>query len=392
MTLHQPYSLAYCDASWKQLEPTEGNYDFADWEAAKWDSPNAAGRHVVLRVWADYPNAPSGMPDWLLAKGIKMTAYNDPGIGKGLTPDYNNPQLVEAMVGLIAAMGKRYDHDPRVAFIELGLLGHWGEWHTYPHPELFASDATQQRIIEAYHAAFPDKVLEARTANGYAGTQAWIGYHDDLFPQDTDGNENWKFLPVIRQSGRTENWQVAAIGGEMDPGNAKTWLGPSFDNLQQTIRASHDTWNGPYCPAQDDNSSPEFISRSQEAVREMGYQYTLKSLTYQPEIKQGQALQLSLSGENQGVAPFYYPWTVEVALIDMAHHVAQIVPVSADIRTWQPGNFHLTATSGLHVKPGRYGIGLGIVDPYTGKPAIAFANALPTFQGWTIVSHVTVSH
>lgn len=389
--LHQPYSLVYCDTDWKKLEPREGEYHFADWEKEKWDSPHAVGRHIVMRVWVDYPNSASGMPDWLLAKGVKMTPYNDPGIGSGQSPDYNNPDMIRSLERLIAAMGKRYDHDPRVAFIELGLLGHWGEWHTYPHPELFASDETQKSIIDAYHAAFPDKILEARTANGYAGQQPWIGYHDDLFPQDTDGAENWKFLPVMRQSGRTQNWQGAAIGGEMDPGNADRWLGNDYPTLLQTIESGHFTWAGPYCPAQDANASPEFLARSQSTVQKMGYQYALKTLSFTPNLHAGQMLQVSLTGENQGVSPFYYPWAVQLALIDAHHSVVKTMPVSVDIRKWMPGEFQLAAETPLRVKPGRYSLAIGIVDPYTGKPAIAFANTLPQWQGWTILSHVAVA-
>jgi hypothetical protein len=103
-------------------------------------------------------------------------------------------------------------------------------------------------------------------------------------------------------------------------------------------------------------------------------------------------LHLSLSGENQGVAPFYYPWAVELTLIDANHHAVNTVPVSVDIRKWLPGQFHLTTTMPLHVKPGRYGLAIGIIDPYTGKAAISFANALPIWQGWTILSHVTITH
>ena len=392
VALHQPYSLVYCDAAWKELEPREGEYHFADWEKEKWNSPQAAGRHIVMRVWVDYPNSPNGMPDWLLMKGVNTTPYNDPGIGSGLSPDYDNPDMIRGLERLVAAMGRRYDHDPRVAFIELGLLGHWGEWHTYPHPEMFASDATQKRIIDAYHAAFPDKILEARTANGYAGQQPWIGYHDDLFPQDTDGSENWKFLPVMRQSERTQNWQTAAIGGEMDPGNADRWLGKDYPTLQQTIEYGHFTWSGPYCPAQDASTSPEFLARSQSSVREMGYQYVLKTLRLTPKLKQGQTLQLSLTGENQGVAPFYYPWAVQLALIDAQRSVVKIVPVSVDIRKWVPGEFRMATGIPLRMKPGRYSLAIGIIDPYTGKPAVAFANTLPSWQGWTVLSHVDVTH
>ena len=44
------------------------------------------------------------------------------------------------------------------------------------------------------------------------------------------------------------------------------WLGPDYATLQRTIAAGHFTWAGPYCPAQEANTSPEFRARSQAAV------------------------------------------------------------------------------------------------------------------------------
>src|SRR5262245_6481837 len=38
----------------------------------------------------------------------------------------------------------------------------------------------QKKIIDAYHKAFPNKMLMARTPRDYAGKQAWLGFHDDL--------------------------------------------------------------------------------------------------------------------------------------------------------------------------------------------------------------------
>ena len=67
-----------------------------------------------------------------------------------MSPDYDHPQMVVAMERFVSAFGKRYNNNPSVAFIQLGLLGFWGEWHTYPHEEWFASEKTQRRIIRAY--------------------------------------------------------------------------------------------------------------------------------------------------------------------------------------------------------------------------------------------------
>ena len=276
--IHQPYSLVYHDASWKELEPQKGNFQFSAWESRDWNNPLARGKHVVFRVYLDYPGRPSGVPEWLSAQGLKTRSYTD--YGGGSSPDYENPELVAGLERLIAALGKRYDKDPRVAFVELGTLGFWGEWHTYPHTEWFAGAATQQRVVAAYRQAFPDKILMGRDPDGVLGQQPWLGYFDDFLPSDTLGPEDWKFLPKMQRSGRMDNWKVAAVGGEMEPGAADNWLGKGYPVTLTAITAAHMTWIGPYDPALDPNASPQFLANSQALVRRMGYQYALRDLHY----------------------------------------------------------------------------------------------------------------
>jgi hypothetical protein len=200
--IYHPYAMVFRYVSWKDIEPEPGVFAFEEWEKKTWNVPAAQGRHIVFRVMADYPSQPSGLPDWLRAKGVTETPYTQFGGGK--SPDYNHPEMVAAMERLILALGARYDTHPRVAFLQLGILGHWGEWHTYPKDELFASDATQVQVVEAYKAAFPNKKIMARYAKNYPGKMDWLGYHDDYFPEDTGIKEDWHFLYHIRRSARRQ--------------------------------------------------------------------------------------------------------------------------------------------------------------------------------------------
>jgi len=381
--------MVFYAVGWNELEPEEGRYAFEDWERRFWSRENARGKHVIFRVHIDRPHFPSGLPRWLRDQGVRTTPYSD--YGGGESPDYENPRLVRALERFIAALGKRYDEHPRVAFVQLGLLGFWGEWHTYPRLELFASEATQRRVIDAYHRAFPHKSLMARNAGGYMGRQPWLGFHDDLFPEDTDGPEGWKFLSRMRENGRTGNWMRAVIGGEMVPDQARKWLGPDYARTLAMIEAAHCTWLGPYCPALEQHGDREFAARAAALVRRMGYQYTFQEIRHPERVRSGQPLEFRLVGENQGVAPFYYPWRVELALLDGKGRAAGILPLDWDIRRWLPGRFAERTAPVVQARPGRYRLALGIRDPWTGKPAIHFANQLPRSEGWTIVSRIEVA-
>lgn len=386
--IYQPYSMVFQYITWSELEPMENEFRFEDWEKS-WEVEAGRDQHIIFRVIIDYPSKPSGLPDWLRSAGVKETDYQDYGGGK--SPDYDDPRVIAGMERLIAALGERYNHHPRIAFIQLGLLGFWGEWHTYPRSELYASPETERRVIDAYRKAFPNKSLMVRYARGYAGQQDWIGFHDDMFPEDTDNGQDWSFLAGLRKAKRTENWRVGVVGGEMVPGKAGQWLGADFDTTRTMLDRSHFTWVGPYCPALAKPKDEAFQQRCEELVRKMGYEFQITEVTHPAQVQAGQSVRLSLQGKNLGVAPFYYPWSVEWALFDSTGKVVAIHKTAWDPRSWTPGPFAENAELVFDVPPGRYRLGLGVRDPWKNRPAVRFANDLPVLGGWTMLSELRVS-
>jgi len=380
-----PYSMVYHNVSWKELEPTQGQYDFDAWERRAWFVPEGRGKHVVFRPFVDYPGKPSGLPDWLKDR-VKLTPY--PDHGGGLSPDYESPALVEGLERLIAALGKRYDTDPRVAFIELGLLGFWGEWHTWPVDRLKPSVSTEKRVIDAYHKAFPNVGLMARSARDDAGTRDWLGFHDDMFPEDTDNGQDWSFLSGIRKSGRADNWKRAPIGGEMVPGAARKWTGEGFQQSMDMVERGHFSWIGPYCPALD--RKLQFSQRPQALVLKMGYQFRWEEFRFPAQIEKGKPCSVELIGVNEGVAPFYKDWAVELTLIPEQFEPVGRTRLAVDLRTWLPGAIRVKSTATFQAPAGRYSLALGIIDPMTGRPAVEFANKGENRGGWFVLGAVEV--
>lgn len=390
--VYQPYSMSFQYVRWKDLEPIEGQFAFEKWEQEQWEQPRSKGKHVVFRVFIDYPGKESGLPDWLREKGVPETAYEEHG--GGLSPDYDRPEMVAAMERLIAALGERYNRHPRVAFIELGLLGFWGEWHCYPKGnELYASEQTEARVLSAYRRALPNKSLMVRYANERTGKQRWIGFHDDLLPADTDG-EDWGFLPKLRKHGGVNNWRRAVFGGEMQPGQAAKWLGKDYETTRTMVERAHFSWMGPYCPSQENPAEMpgQYLARCHELVRRMGYNFRITKAKHHQALVPGQPFRVALLGENLGVAPFYYPWAVEFALIDGQDRVVAHQPTDWDLRRWQPGKaFSEEASLSFGKVPaGSYRLALGIRDPWKDEAAIGFANRLNKVRGWSVFSRVEV--
>lgn len=73
--------------------------------------------------------AHADLPAWLMEK-TQGRAYSCE-YGQGYCPDYTDETLIQAHERVIQALAQRYDGDPFVAYVELGSLGHWGEWHVH---------------------------------------------------------------------------------------------------------------------------------------------------------------------------------------------------------------------------------------------------------------------
>jgi hypothetical protein len=375
-----PTTLAYYGTTWRELEPRKGEFRFAEWEAKTMKSAATRDKRVVLRVFVDYPSQSVGVPQWLIDAGLKMTPYTDHGGGR--SPDYSDPRMRQGLLDLIAQMGRRWNNDPQVAYVQVGILGFWGEWHTWPRNELFAPPELQKEVIDAMHAAFPNKHLLARNAVDYPGQQPWLGFHDDMIPQDTLGPDDWQFLPTIRKAGRADNWKIAPTGGEMVPGASEQYLGKDWPMTLRAVREAHLSWIGPACPILTDSNDPVYRQRAAELSQKLGYEFRLTRV----RAAGAKSLSIRLEGINQGVAPFYYPWPVRFALLDSTGKIASRSDSPADVRKWLPGPFALNASLPLPTKPGNYRLAVGMIDPWSKKPTVRFANRLAVVDGWTVLS------
>jgi hypothetical protein len=182
------------------------------------------GLHVVYRFYLDAPTMPTGMPAFLI-EGHQFDAYTD--YGGGQSPDYHNETLISFLVDFVTALGTATDGDTRVHQVQLGLLGFWGEWHTFPHDTWFPTQASIDRILAAFLQAFnktpmsmriPDYCGDDMKGVDATGQQLGFGFHDDSFAYSTlstdPANADF-FWPSMQAHGFDEQWRWNAQGGEI---------------------------------------------------------------------------------------------------------------------------------------------------------------------------------
>ncbi|WP_276354068.1 DUF4832 domain-containing protein [Cohnella caldifontis] len=385
--ISQPVRLAFAKMTWREIEPRKGEFDFAGFEKVihleEWKTKNVK---IILRVVLDYPEDEDHLdiPDWLYEEIQHKGTHYTLEYGKGFSPDYSNPVLIREHESLIRALAERYNDDPSIAFVELGSVGHWGEWHTWDEePGLipFPKRAVADQYVQAYIRHFSHKPLLMRRPMNVAAKNG-MGLFNDAFGKTdstvdgfwqwyTQGYESW--LTGEQEPAMPQFWVSRPSGGEFS--GAPTYF--SSDKIDETIRQAkltHVSWMGPDAPVEEPPGGP-LQANIDRFLKTIGYRFAVASDTHPESARAGETIPIGLSVVNRGTAPFYFPWKMELSLSDAEGRIAAATAAQADIRQWLPGRTDFEEQWALPetLAPGTYRLNIAILDPETGLPGIEFA-------------------
>lgn len=228
-TLSFPATLEYLSVPLKSVVIGKNRHTWTNFEQQV-QSVARNGRQSIVRFYIDYPGYPSAIPDFLIQQGLATKTYTQNGncLTCSLLPDYSNPALIETLLQFIQAFGRRYNGDKRIGIVQLGLIGFWGEWHTWPlqyNAQTFPSTQVQADIIKTYRNAFPNTLLQIginvaslEVYNTYFESTVIknlsIGYSDD---STMSSYYETYIKPILLRSGTEMLYTKAIIGGEIFP-------------------------------------------------------------------------------------------------------------------------------------------------------------------------------
>lgn len=358
---------------WNELENNASDDvdKIINWTNKHWKGVEDNNIKIVPRVWLDYPRRKPAWP-------------NDMTIG-----DFTSEQFKSRVKDLIRKLGEAWDNDPRVAFVEIGIVGKWGEQHS-PHP----TKEVQDIIGKAYTEAFLHKKLLRSLPDEFV--KFHFGFCWDSFAHydEIDMYEQ----PLLDMG---DYWKTAIIEGETayNWGEYKIQAGDNPDDtlldtvhryfLESFIKELHCTSLG--WVSQYNASNPEIKKAAEEVQKTFGYRFVINEFTYPKSIITGKSFELSFSVTNIGVAPFYYDWPVELSLLDNKGKIVwKEIFKDVDIRKWYPGDKYNKITKQYDDKPevniinnsftlntelpkGIYTIAISILDPAGNIPSLRFA-------------------
>lgn len=366
-------SVGFQYIEWGQFEPKDDEFDW-DYVEEVLNREGTQGRHFILQFavdwdWREPVDANYLGPEWLLDRVGEHRGTADPD-----DPDsrpmratrYNEPVFIEEATEAIKALIDRYKEDPRTYVLQVGLLGFWGEWHTFPREDWGPTRFTKSAILEAYsknlgadgltQARYPDDpAVPPRPGMGYTNGSVTTTEHGYEFGEAIAENELWKNGPIGGEwppNVDPEHWKRFFLTEEgeffIKQARYSTILVPEAKEIKEKLPE----WK------QED--------RFMNMHRQMGYNFQIENVRHLVSVDQSGQTHIEVDLHNCGIAPFYEDWSVQLAVIQSdTSEVIEPIEIETDLRKLAPGESVTLAGSCAEKLDPRlnYQIGLRVLQP-----------------------------
>jgi hypothetical protein len=405
---------------WNMMEDkaTDGVDKIIAYSNHRWQGVEDINVKVIPRifiVWMEpwhggyakntYTTNPDDLNGWHWPSDLPGEVYNeDPG--KPISGGYFDPNFKERIAKFIEKAGQAWDNDPRIAYVEMGIIGEWGEHHDPDISTYWAPHDQPNHVENRTWVPGIEKVLGDAFTKAFKNKKVMVRYAYDF--KDYEFGIYWDSWSIDEEKGRGyeemkklgDRWKKQPIGGEITWNWGSLAKYKSFeevvgneatrDLVVQQIRDLHCNHLGGITWANFSDQS--FIPNAEILQKAMGYRFLLSNFTYPTSIKQNESFSLSFDVVNTGSSPFYYDWPVEIALLDAKTHqkVWSKTLSSAKVSQWMPGDkwdsskreysepatvAHIeeSLTLDTNLDTGDYIISISVLDPAGMLPSLRFA-------------------
>jgi hypothetical protein len=379
---------------WRQLEPSIGQYDFSAIEQALQEAKNAGAKFAFRVMSVNEFTSPVEVPDYL--KQEAGGAYCTYAGARVWVPAWDSPQFLARAQALVSALGARFNGDPRLDYYDMGIYGHWGEWHTDGLCTAPASVTTKHALVDMQVAAFSktrllmnsggkevDAFVYALSKSPRIGIRVdslCSPWFDNQFTESPEKlaamQDRWKTAPIVTEfytwnpsditlcDQQVGAWHIAAIAN----GNIDSWSNYSADQQAQMLLLGQHS----------------------------GYRFVLNSLTYPATAMNNGFLTISSQWSNVGITPGYEPFAVVFELrpkdqtsvlwsgqsrLDLEHFLPTTEPQLVDDQLYMPDR----------LAPGQYTLSLVVCDTAWYRPPLSLSITGVDASGRYMLGEITIT-
>lgn len=336
--------------------------------------------------------------------------------------DYESQQFKVRLTIMVKKMAKAWDNDPRVAYIELGIFGYWGEQHTP-----FATEEMQAFSAKLFNEQFKNKKIMVRMTKSDFFSNNNYGIYWDEWGSEMQW-EVWDEINLVLTDKFKDRWKTAVFGGEntfnmnfdlsLNGGKFMTFgldypffeeeaMTKCANEIKKYAGLTHTNHVGMHI--EESKLSAEGLAGFSKAQASLGYKMVISDAKYHSSAKPGEAIGVEINITNEGVSPFYYDWPIGFALIKEGSSTPVYSGVFEGASTidYMPGEDWDVNKAEYKIKPkthkvqskfilpkdlpqGEYIVAVTMLDPAGIVPAARFANKAFIQGGYTGIGYIGI--
>ena len=362
-------NLVFIRLRWADWEPQEGKFD-TDYlrETFHIDEYSAQNKHCVLRFVCDIPGEEqhTDIPEWVMEKTGGQYYTNE--YGSGCMPSYSNPEFIRLHERAVKELAKFFDGDDFLSYVELGSLGHWGEWHCMDSEgrNCMPEEETLWDYVLPYTDNFTNSRILMRRSYQMAG-DGGLGLYNDILG-DSGGTGEW--LSWTNEGGQQELskgnaalvpmedfWKKAPAGGEFSSElSPEELMNTGLGDILEELDKCHVSFIGPNCALYD----PEYSAGYEALKKRIGYRIYISRLETKFKFAEN-AIEVSLEWKNDGNAPIYWDWPVMLKVFDSEGNPVYWESLDINLSELVPGTVINTKASIPFTDEIKEGFSIGIM-------------------------------
>ncbi|HVN82818.1 MAG TPA: DUF4832 domain-containing protein [Terriglobia bacterium] len=374
-------SLAYFRVYWKYVEPEMGKYQYDMLDKAL-KTAASRGQTLLLRIAPYGTESDNDAPLWYRQMVGSESSKHLPE--RKWRTDPEDPRYTQYFGSMIRALGRHFDGHPDLESVDLAIVGAWGEG---AGSELL-SQRTREALVSSYLESFPNTplimLLTDRKTNLCGLSRRDVGWRVDCLGDMGGFSKSWchmldAYPEGIINFGMEGAWKRAPVSFEVC-WVMQHWKDEGWDIdyiIDQSLKWHISSFNAKSSAVPND-----WWPQVNRWLKHMGYRLVLRKFTYPSIASPGGKLAFTSWWENKGVAPCYHFFPL--ALRVQSPRQAEILVTQADIRSWLPGDslYDDAVFLPADLAPDDYDLSLALLDPWTRKPKVKFANAGMQADGW----------
>ena len=364
----------YLRFDWGDVEKTEGVYDFSclDEIMDKW---GPLGYTFALRAVAyeGIAELNYATPAYVYEKGARCYELEE---GK-IQPDFGDPIFLSCLERFLAALGEKYNGDPRIELVDVGTYGTWGEGHTVEGDGVIYPLDVVKRHFDLHAKYFPDTFvvcnddhMVGRIPLGQGEVQSVLDYAADRgFGVQDDSICCDYYFQMNGYDTMRAPWAFDRLADEA-PNVIEmahyTYIKPRYESYfrdgltaMEAFKSAHATFAGFHGYPRRWLENEYYLT--EYCANRLGYWYFITGAVL-PELTDTAYNIISLDIENRGWARAYHPFDLKLRL--RGEQGSYVIPLEADNRTWLPDtpvtlDLRVNATG---VPAGDYEVAVGLFE------------------------------